>query len=325
MLHSIVVPVFNEIETIEYFHRRCTDALAGLAEDDYEIVYVDDGSSDGSWGKLQQFAHEDSHVRAVKFSRNFGHQLAITAGYDHASGDTVTSIDSDLQDPPELIPEMIDRWRRGADVVYAVRTHRKGETAFKRLSAAGFYRLLRKLADVDIPVDVGDFRLMSRRAVDALRSMPEQHRYVRGMVAWLGFATDFVPFARDERHAGETKYPLGKMLKFAADGLIAFSTRPLRIAMWMGLATSSVAFVAAIALVVARLTGAIATVQGWTSLAVLVLLVSGVQLLTVGVLGEYVGRVYTEVRRRPLYLLADDVGRRQRPADDTSAGGEASA
>ncbi len=282
--------------------------MADLGGDDYEIVYVDDGSHDGSWMKLDAIAASDPRVRAVRFSRNFGHQIAITAGYDHAKGDTVTTIDSDLQDPPELIAEMIERWRSGADVVYAVRTQRHGETAFKRASASAFYRILRRFADVDTPVDVGDFRLMSRRAVDALQSMPEHHRYVRGMVAWLGFATDSVPFVRDSRAAGETKYPLAKMLRFATDALIAFSIRPLRIATWLGILTSTSAFIAAIVLVVMRLTGAIATVQGWTSLAVLVLLLSGVQLLTVGALGEYVGRIYTEVRHRPLYLVSGLTG-----------------
>lgn len=306
-IHSVVVPVYNEIESIELFHERCSAAMARL-DDEYEIVYVDDGSRDGSWDKLAAFAQADPHVRAVKFSRNFGHQLAITAGYDHAKGDTVTTIDSDLQDPPELILEMIERWREGADIVYAVRTQREGETLFKKASASVFYRLLRRLADVEIPVDVGDFRLMDRRAVDALQSMPEHHRYVRGMVAWVGFNTGTVEFARDPRVAGETKYPLSKMLKFAADGILAFSIRPLRIATWLGVITSTVALVAAAALTIMRLTGAIAAVQGWTSLAVLVLLLSGVQMLTVGALGEYVGRTYTEVRRRPLYLVSSTTG-----------------
>jgi len=304
----VVVPVYNEVDGIERFHQRCAAAMSGLHEDTFEIVYVDDGSRDGSWDRLKSIAEADSRVRAIRFSRNFGHQVAITAGYDYAGGDTVTTIDSDLQDPPELIPDMIDRWRDGADIVYAVRTQRHGETTFKRGSASVFYRLLRRLSDVDIPVDVGDFRLMSRRAVDALHSMPEQHRYVRGMVAWLGYRTDSVGFVRDARVTGETKYPLNKMLKFATDGLIAFSVRPLRIATWLGLIASSVAFAAAVALVFMRLTGAITTVQGWTSLAVLVLLVSGVQLMTIGALGEYVGRIYTEVRHRPLYLVAEALG-----------------
>jgi len=306
-LHSVVVPVYNEVEGIDAFHARASSALASV-DGDYELVYVDDGSRDGSWQRLQQIAAHDEHVRVVRFSRNFGHQIAITAGHDFARGDTVTTIDADLQDPPELISEMIARWREGADIVYAVRTERKGETAFKRHSASVFYRMMRRLADIDMPVDVGDFRLLSRRAADALKSMPEQHRYVRGMVAWLGFSTASVEYSRDPRAAGETKYPLSKMVRFALDGVIAFSVRPLRIATWLGLATSGVAFVAAAWLIVARLTGAIAVVEGWSSLMVLVLLLAGVQLTTIGALGEYIGRIFNEVRRRPLYLVSETLG-----------------
>jgi len=281
--------------------------LSGV-DGDYELIYVDDGSSDGSWERLSSIAANDTHVRVVRFSRNFGHQVAITAGHDFSKGDTVTTIDSDLQDPPELIPEMIARWREGADIVYAVRTAREGETAFKKVSASLFYRLLSRLSDVEMPVDVGDFRLLSRRATDALQSMPEHHRYVRGMVAWLGFPTASVGYVRDPRIAGETKYPLGKMVRFAMDGILAFSLRPLRIATWLGLLTSGAAFIAAIALVVARLTGAIPVVEGWASLMVLALLLAGVQLMTIGALGEYIGHIYTEVRARPLYLVSDKIG-----------------
>jgi polyisoprenyl-phosphate glycosyltransferase len=306
-LHSVIVPVYNEVEGIERFHERCVAAMSPVAGD-IEIVYVDDGSRDGSWERLRKIAAEDPRVRLIRFSRNFGHQIAITAGYDHARGDTATTIDADLQDPPEVILEMIERWQEGADIVYAVRTQRHGETRFKKMTASVFYRLLRRLSDVDIPVDVGDFRLMSRRTVDALGSMPEQHRYVRGMVAWLGFTTASVEYVRDARVAGETKYPLHKMLKFAADGIIAFSIRPLRLATWIGLATSTASFIFAVYLVIMRLTGLMPTVAGWTSLAVLVLLLAGVQLMTIGALGEYVGRSYTEVRRRPLYLVSESVG-----------------
>lgn len=274
----------------------------------FEILYVDDGSRDGSWEKLVDIAETDECVRTVRLSRNFGHQIAISAGMEHAAGDTVTVIDADLQDPPELISEMIEKWRTGADIVYAIRVARRGESWFKRGSASVFYRTLRGLASVDIPLDAGDFRLMSRRAIDALVAMPEQHRFVRGMVAWLGFDTDTVTFVRDPRHAGETKYPLRRMVHFATDGILAFSIRPLRVAMWMGLLASLAAFAAAAALTVLRLTGAIEVVEGWTSLAILVLLASGVQLITVGVLGEYVGRIYTEVRSRPLYLVRETHG-----------------
>lgn len=310
-LHSVVVPVYNEVDGIDAFHDRAVAVMSTIG-DEYEILYVDDGSQDGSWNKLRAIAESDARVRIVRFSRNFGHQTAITAGYDHARGDTVTTIDADLQDPPELISELIERWRDGADIVYAVRSERQGETAFKRQSASMFYRFLSRLSDVDIPVDVGDFRLVSRRAADALCAMPEHHRFVRGMVAWLGFDTTSVAYVRDPRFAGETKYPLSKMVRFAADGVVAFSTRPLRLAMWLGLATSTSAFVAAIALVAARLTNVIETVHGWTSLAVLVLMLSGVQLITIGALGEYLGRVYSEVRRRPLYLVSETYGIRDR-------------
>ncbi len=306
-LHSVVVPVYNESTGIDAFHERTAAVMSGI-EDDYEIVYVDDGSTDGSWERLSAIARRDAHVRVVRFSRNFGHQIAITAGHDFAIGDTVTTIDADLQDPPEVIPELIAAWREGADIVYAVRSERRGETAFKKGSASLFYRMMRSLADVDMPVDVGDFRLMSRRAVDALRSMPEHHRYVRGMVAWLGFPTASVSYVRDARHAGETKYPLRKMISFALDGVLAFSVRPLRIATWLGVATSVAAFAAAIVLVVGRLTGAIPVVQGWTSLAVILLFFSGVQLITIGALGEYTGRIYAEVRARPLYLVSEQIG-----------------
>jgi polyisoprenyl-phosphate glycosyltransferase len=307
LLHSVVVPAFNESAAIDAFHTRCSAALAKLP-DDYEIVYVDDGSRDDTWARLSAIAERDPHVNLVRFSRNFGHQIAITAGQDRALGQTVITIDADLQDPPELIPEMISRWRDGADIVYAVRTERKGETAFKTASASVFYRVLRRLADVDMPVDVGDFRLLSRRAADALQSMPEQHRYVRGMVAWMGFETASVGYVRDPRTAGETKYPLGKMIRFAADGILAFSVRPLRIATWLGLLTSCAAFAYALWLIFARITGVIPSVDGWTSLMVLILLLAGVQLMTIGALGEYVGRIYTEVRHRPLYLVSETLG-----------------
>jgi len=305
-LHSVVAPVFNEVQSVERFHERCSVALASTGRA-YELIYVDDGSRDGSWEVLKRLAAGDAHVRLVRLSRNFGHQSAISAGLENAGGDTVIVIDADLQDPPEVIPDLIARWRNGADIVYAVRRRREGESAFKRASASLFYRVLRWLADVDVPLDAGDFRLMSRRAVDALLAMPEHDRYVRGMVAWIGFETDKVAYERDARYAGETKYPISKMTRFALDGIIGFSMRPLRIATWLGLIVSLTAFVLAVALVIARLLGHI-PVQGWTSLAVLVLLIGGVQLVTIGVMGEYMARIYNEVRGRPLFLVRDRRG-----------------
>ena len=306
-LHSVVAPVFNEAQGLATFHERCTRSLDETGET-YELLYVDDGSHDGSWEVLQDLAAEDSRVRLVRLSRNFGHQLAISAGLAHTRGDTVTVIDADLQDPPEVIAEMISRWREGADIVYAVRTHREGEGRFKRATAAAFYRVLRWFAEVEVPADAGDFRLMSRRAVAALLGMPEHDRYLRGMVAWIGYETATVDYTRDARFAGETKYPLAKMLRLALDGITGFSVRPLRLATWLGLIVSAAAFMLAVVLTILRILDTIEVVQGWTSLAVLILLVAGVQLVTVGALGEYIGRIYNEVRGRPLYLVRERQG-----------------
>lgn len=300
-LHCVVAPVFNEAQGIVAFHERCTAAMAAIGNE-YEIIYVDDGSRDESWPLLLAVRDGDPHVRLVRLSRNFGHQIAISAGIDHALGDTVTVIDTDLQDPPEVIARMVDRWRAGADIVYGVRSVRRGETWFKRGTASLFYRTMSHLSDIDIPVDVGDFRLLSRRARDGLVAMPEHHRYVRGMVAWLGYESATVAYERDARFAGETKYPLARMMRFALDGILSFSIRPLRIATWVGVLASIAAVAAAFLLVLLRLLGDV-PVQGWTSLAVLVLLTSGVQLITIGALGEYIGRIWTEVRGRPLYLV----------------------
>lgn len=302
--HSVVVPVYNEAEVLSAFHERCTSAMGAIGEE-YEIVYVDDGSTDASWERLTGLSDADPHVRLVRLSRNFGHQVAISAGVEYAEGDTVTTIDADLQDPPEVIGQLVEAWRRGADVVYAVRGERKGETWSKRVSASAFYRIINGLSDVHLPPEVGDFRLLSRRAVEALVSMPEQHRYVRGLVAWIGYETAEVRYTRDPRAAGETKYPLSRMIRLATDGILAFSLRPLRLATWMGIGVSALAFVAAVYFVIARIAGEGALVQGWTSLVVIVLVLAGIQLLTVGALGEYVGRIYTEVRQRPLYLVRD--------------------
>lgn len=306
VLHSVIVPVYDEEAGLAQFHERCHAMLEGLSEP-YELIYVDDGSGDGSWEIMSAIAAREPSVQLVRLSRNFGHQAAITAGIQCATGTTVTVIDADLQDPPEVIPALLARWRAGADVVYAVRTKRSGESRFKLVSAALFYRVIRWLADVDIPMDVGDFRLLDRRAADALMAMPEHDRFVRGMVAWIGYETAVVEYERDAREAGETKYPLGRMVRFALDGIMGFSMRPLRLATWLGLIVSAGAFVLAVALVIARLLGHI-PVQGWTSLAVLVLLVGGVQLVTVGALGEYVGRIYNETRGRPLYLVRERRG-----------------
>lgn len=302
---SIVVPVYNEQESVPELHRRLTAALTGVVRS-FDVVFVDDGSRDRSWEIIRELASRDAWVKGLSFSRNFGHQMAFTAGLDHADGEAVVIMDADLQDPPELLPQLVSRWREGYDVVYAVRARRHGETGFKLFTAAAFYRLLRRITSVDIPVDTGDFRLMSRKAVEAFRRMPERHRFTRGMVAWLGFRQVGVPYVRAARHAGETNYPLRKMLRLASDGITSFSYIPLQLASWVGLAVSGLAFLGLVASVVVRLCGG--AMPAWAIAAAALALLGGMQLVAVGLLGEYVGRVLDEAKRRPLYLVRETVG-----------------
>ena len=304
---SIVVPCYNEEACLGTLHRRLSDSAREAAGDDYEIVLVNDGSRDGSWPLMQQIAAGDPRVVAINLSRNYGHQLALTAGLDLCRGDYILIIDADLQDPPELLGGMLECMRsQGADVVYGVRKSRQGDTAFKPATAHGFYRLLSRATEVDIPVDTGDFRLMSRRALEAFLAMPEQARFIRGMVAWIGFRQ--LPFAYDrgERFAGETKYPLGKMIRFALDALTGFSSAPLKLASHAGLALSlgSVLLIAYIAYAwaVGR------NVPGWTSLMLIVVVVGAVQMFVLALMGEYIGRLYNESKRRPLYIVQDIAG-----------------
>lgn len=320
-LISVVVPVFNEAEGIAYFHERATAALKALPDCDYELVYIDDGSKDASYDIMRRFADSDARVQIVKFSRNFGHQIAITAGLDYARGDAVVFIDADLQDPPERIADLVAKWREGNDVVYARRAVRKGETQFKLITAAVFYRMLRAIANIDIPPDVGDFRLISARVADQLRAMREKDRFIRGLVSWVGFKQTFIMYERDERYAGTTKYPLRKMIKFALDGLTSFSSAPLRIATWLGNLVSGLAFLYLIVIIAQALLGY--TVPGFASIMVAVLFIGGVQLICLGILGEYLGRVFNEVKPRPVYIVEELAGgraptapfeRAQRPA-----------
>ncbi len=310
---SIVVPCFNEEECLAILHERLTAAARKAARSDYEIVLVNDGSRDGSWDIMRRLAAKDPNVVAINLSRNHGHQLALTAGLDLCRGEKILIIDADLQDPPELLSGMLETMRReDADVVYGVRKSRAGETAFKRATAHGFYRLLSRATEVDIPLDAGDFRLMSRRSLDALLAMPEQARFVRGMVAWIGFKQ--VPFAydRDERLAGETKYPLRKMVRFALDALTGFSSAPLKLASHAGmwLAVGSALLIAYIAY--AWLTGA--SIQGWTSLMLVVVVLGAVQMFVLALMGEYIGRLYNEAKRRPLYIVQEIAGGERKPA-----------
>lgn len=304
---SIVVPCLNEEEVLRDANRRLVAMLEHLPQR-FEILYVDDGSTDRTPEILRELQSEDERIRVVRFSRNFGHQMAITAGLEHASGDAVAIIDADLQDPPEVIADFVAKWMGGFDVVYGVRTEREGETAFKVWTAKLFYRLIGKLSDTEIPLDTGDFRLMGRRVVDALLAMPERDRFVRGMVSWLGFSQAAVPYRRAARAAGVTKFSLFKMLRFATDGIVSFSILPLRMATWVGFAASGIALLGILITVVERLMGAEGLVKGWASILVTILFIGGVQLICMGIIGEYVGRIYGESKRRPLYVVRERMG-----------------
>ena len=304
---SIVVPCFNEEACLGELHQRLSAAARSAVGSDYELVLVNDGSRDGSWAAMQQLAETDRNLVAINLSRNHGHQLALTAGLDLSRGDIVLIIDADLQDPPELLGPMLQAMReQDADVVYGVRKSRAGETAFKRATAHGFYRLLSRATEVDIPLDAGDFRLMSRRALDALLAMPEQARFIRGMVAWIGFRQ--VPFAYDrhERFAGETKYPFSKMVRFAFDALTGFSSAPLKLASHFGLGLSVGSVLLVLYIAYAWLAGH--SIQGWTSLMLVVVILGAIQMFVLALMGEYIGRLYNEAKGRPLYIVQEVAG-----------------
>lgn len=304
---SVVIPCFDEEKVIRATYRHLVSTLDGLPVSEFELVFVDDGSKDTTLEILRSIQVEDRRVRVVALSRNFGHQMAVTAGLEHATGDAVVLIDGDLQDPPEVIGEMIGCWRRGVDVAYGVRRERAGETAFKIWTAKFFYRSINRLSDVSIPLDTGDFRLMDRAVVEALLRMPERDRFLRGMVAWLGFTQEAVGYRRSARFAGTTKYPLKKMLRFALDGILSFSLVPLRLAIWAGFASAALAMIGLIYAILMRLLTN-NWVPGWTLLFIACLTMGGVQLVFLGVLGEYVGRIYGETKRRPLYIVRERLG-----------------
>lgn len=301
---SVVAPLFNEEGNVTELLRRLTAAVRNVPGiDDYELVLVNDGSTDRTLTLLREHQADDPHLVIVDLSRNFGHQLAATAGLDAAQGDAVVLIDADLQDPPELIPQMVQRWQEGFDVVYAVRRNRAGESKFKLLTARWFYRITRRLTKVSIPVDAGDFRLMSRRVVDALKTIRERHRFIRGLVSWVGFPQSAVEYDRERRFSGSTKYPISKMLRFAIDGITSFSDVPLRFASYFGFIISAIAFAVAILEILIKIfTGY--NVPGYTSLIFAILFLGGVQLIGIGILGEYVGRIYDEIKGRPLYIVS---------------------
>ncbi|RLE21939.1 MAG: glycosyltransferase [Acidobacteria bacterium] len=299
---TVVIPAFNEEENLRPMFDRLVAALETEVEG-LEIIFVDDGSSDGTWSGISDLAAADGRVRGVRFARNFGHQAAVTAGVDAARGRAVVLIDADLQDPPEIIPEMINKWREGFEVVYAQRETREGETLFKKATAALFYRILHRVTDVDIPVDTGDFRLMGPRALEAFRALPERNRFIRGLVSWIGFQQTAVRYRREARHSGETKYPFRKMLRFALDALTSFSFLPLRLATFLGFAVSAFSFLYILVVLVLKAVGI--SWLGYTSLMASILFLGGVQLIMIGVLGEYIARIFDEVKRRPLYLVGD--------------------
>jgi glycosyltransferase involved in cell wall biosynthesis len=318
---SLVIPIYNEEAVIPELDRRLKTVLASWADlvDSWEVIFINDGSKDDSLNQLRTLAAAEHRYKVLSFARNFGHQMAITAGIDRADGDAIVIMDADLQDPPEVVREMITLWRQGFDVVYGVRRKRAGETFFKKFTAAAFYRLLRAmLGGISIPADAGDFRLMSRPVVQALRALKERHRFVRGMVAWVGFRQTAAYYDREARFAGETKYPLRKMMRFAVDGITSFSTIPLRFATWLGIFSGIMAVVTALWALYIKLfvSGA---VQGWTTIIIVVALAASAQLLMIGVLGEYIGRIYEEVKRRPLYITAEEINVAERVGEPPSS------
>jgi polyisoprenyl-phosphate glycosyltransferase len=306
MHYSIVIPVYNEAEVLPTLYDRLTRVMNGLGEP-YEIIFVNDGSADESPLLLQDLQAKDECVKFLSLSRNFGHQIAITAGLDHSGGQAVVVMDADLQDPPEVIPRLIEQWRKGYDIVFAVRQKRRGEGLLKRATAALFYRILQHLTATEIPLDAGDFRLMSRRAVEALNDIRERNRFIRGLAGWVGFRQTSVSFVRDIRHAGRTKFPLKDMLRFALTGIVSFSLVPLQLAGYLGFLVSSVSFFYMVYAIGLKLfTDRV--VLGWTSVMVAVLFLGGVQLLSLGIIGEYIGRIYDEVKQRPLYIIDEARG-----------------
>ena len=300
---SVIAPIFNEFESLPELVRRVAAVMNGLGES-WELVLVDDGSTDGSTERIRELARQDRHIRPVIFARNFGHQVAITAGWDYARGDAVVIIDADLQDPPEAIPELVEKWREGYEVVYAVRAEREGETWFKKTTAALFYRMIHRITDVQIPVDTGDFRLMDRKVVDVLKQMRERHRFPRGMSAWVGFRQVGVRYRRAARFAGVTKYPFKKMLRLALNAVTSFSYFPLQVATYLGFISAGISTVAIPVVIALRLAGSHAF-EGQATTLIAVLFLGGVQLISLGILGEYIGRLYDEAKGRPLYIVRE--------------------
>ncbi len=300
---SIVVPVYNEKESIQEMYRRISEVMNSTGET-WELVIIDDGSRDGSTDQIRELGNHDKKVKPVIFARNFGHQIAVTAGMDYSQGRAVVIIDADLQDPPEVILELIAKWREGYQVVYAIRGEREGESWFKTFTASFFYRLIQKITDVKIPLDTGDFRLLDRKVVNVMNSMHEKHRFLRGMSAWVGFKSIGVVYKRAARFAGETKYPFKKMLMLALNAITGFSYFPLQLATYVGFFAAGISTIAIPVVIIMRITGSEAFF-GQASTLLAVLFLGGVQLICLGILGEYIGRIYDEVKGRPLYIVSE--------------------
>lgn len=304
-LLSIVVPMYYEEGVAEECYKRLTKVMTDNNYN-YELIFVNDGSKDKTPDILKRIALNDNNVKVINFSRNFGHQAAVTAGVEASAGNGVVIIDADLQDPPELIPDMVALWKQDYDVVYAKRQKRQGETWFKLITAKYFYKFLNSMSDIDIPNDTGDFRLMDRKVADAFLSLPEKNRFIRGMVSWLGFKQIAIEYIRNERFAGETKYPLKKMIKFAKDGIIGFSTKPLKIITSLGLFSVLLSFIVLVYSLIAKFFGSNVE-RGWTSIMVAITFFGGVQMLSLGIVGEYIARIYDEAKNRPLYLIREKI------------------
>ncbi|MEO0293034.1 MAG: glycosyltransferase family 2 protein [candidate division WOR-3 bacterium] len=303
ILYSVVIPIYNEEDNIPILYEKLVQVFEKI-EGNYEIVFVDDGSSDSSWSLLKELHRKNSSVKILKFSRNFGHQTAISAGIDFAHGDAVITMDGDLQDPPELIPSLIEKWKEGYQVVYAVRKARKGESFFKKGVAWFFYRILKLLSEVEIPMDAGDYRLMDKNIAERLKNLKEQYRFIRGLTSWLGFKQTGVEFIREPRYKGEVKYSFWKLIKLALDGIISFSIKPLQVASFVGFIVSIFSFLYAVWAIIYRF-ALKEIVPGWASAIAIILFLGGIQLITLGIIGEYIGRIYGEVKDRPLYIIEE--------------------
>ena len=304
--YSIIIPVYNESEVIRETYNRLLTVM-NQTKQSYELIFVNDGSTDTTAAIIREFIAKDKNVKLIDLSRNFGHQIAISAGMDSASGDAIVIIDADLQDPPEVILQMIEKWKEGYEVVYGKRIKRKGESFFKNITAKLYYRLLKQMTSVDIPVDTGDFRLIDKKVREVFLTLTEKNRYVRGLISWAGFKQTAVEYVRDERFAGTTKYPLKKMIKFALDGITSFSNKPLKLAIYTGMALSALSFIYLLVVVIQKLF-TYTTIIGWASIIAVYLFFNGIILMFLGIIGEYIGRIYEEAKNRPLYVIREKIG-----------------